>query len=119
MLKLRDPFRRPEIQGVELVKRTELETFPVDQIKMTGVATGPEHLRAMVRAPNGQIYFVSLGTKIGLRKGTVIGITPEEVKVREKVVNVLGQEEDVDSAIKLPSEYTSDTVVGTVGKRND
>jgi Tfp pilus assembly protein PilP len=119
MLKLRDPFRRPDIQGAELVKKTELETFPVDQLKMLAVATGPKHLKAAVLAPNGNTYFLSVGTKVGLRKGVVTQITVETVKIKEKVVNVLGQEEDVESVLHLPSEYKNSNVAGFVGSAHD
>ena len=103
MLKLRDPFRHPESKS-ELVPRTELEMYPLDQIKMMGVVTGPDHMRAMITTPNGKTHFIAERTKLGIHKGVVTKITPERVRIREKVVNVLGQEEDVESELQLPPD---------------
>lgn len=104
MLRLRDPFKRPDLEMVKVVPKTELESYAADSFKMIGVLTGPKRLKAMLLAPDGKTYFVTERTKIGTRNGFVRRITPEAVSVREKVVNVLGQEENLDLEIKLPLE---------------
>ena len=101
MLKIRDPFKRPAIIVSKENARTELEMFPVDQFKMMGVITGPDRVKAMLAAPNGKTYFVSERMKIGVRNGMILKITPEGVKIREKIINVIGQEEPVDRELKL------------------
>lgn len=108
ILKTRDPFKRPVIQNIIALPRTDLEMFPIDQFRMLGVVTGPEHLRALLLAPNGKTYFVAERMRIGVRKGVIRRITPESIKVRERIINVLGQEEDVDSELRLPSENRGD-----------
>jgi Tfp pilus assembly protein PilP len=105
MMKLRDPFKRPSANGAdEKTPRTELETIPADQLKLTGVVTGPMAIKAMLIAPNGKPFYVVEGTKVGTRGGFVSKITTTAVKVREKIVNPLGQEEDVETEIPLPVE---------------
>lgn len=104
MLHLRDPFKRPDLEMVKVVPKTELESYAADSFKMLGVLTGPKRLKAMLLAPDGKTYFVSEKTKIGTRGGFVRRITPEAVSVRERVVNVLGQEENLDLDLKLPEE---------------
>ena len=100
----RDPFKRPIFVDVARRPRTELEYFPTEQYKMVGVLTGPERLRAMVLGPNGKTYFVAENTKIGVRQGAVRRITAHSIVVREKVLNVLGKEENVDTEIRLPGD---------------
>jgi Tfp pilus assembly protein PilP len=112
MLKLRDPFRRPEIRGPEGIAKTELEMFPAEQLRLVAVVTGPERLRAMILAPNGKNYFVSVKTKVGTRDGVVSRITADSVRIQEKVVNVLGQEEKVETVIHLASEVRTSAMAG-------
>jgi hypothetical protein len=100
-----------------LVPTSDLELYTLDQLKLLAVMTGPKRLRAMVLAPNGKTYLVWENMKIGMRKGVVRRITPDAVHVREQVVNVLGQEENVDSDIrmKLDENGTSPTQASSIG----
>jgi len=109
LLKLRDPFKRPNVvSAVENAEpRTELEMFAIDQMRLLGVVTGPDKLRAMVLMPDGKTAFVAERMKIGTRKGVVKRITPDAIYVMENVVNALGQEEYVEALIKLPGEPKS------------
>jgi Tfp pilus assembly protein PilP len=62
----------------------------------------------MVQAPNGKTYFVTERMAIGDRKGVIRKITDQQIVVREKVVNVLGMEETVNSTIELPPDTKQD-----------
>lgn len=106
MMRLRDPFKRPEPKG-ELLQRTELEQFPIERIRLVGIMTGPKRMRAMVQTPDGKTHFVAERAKIGTRKGVVTAITPEAMRVREQIVNVLGQEESVETDVLLPPDARS------------
>lgn len=97
---LRDPFKKPNA-GPKTAPRSPLELYSVDKFRLLAVMTGPRRLRAMVEAPNGKSYLVWENMHIGLRKGIVRRITPDAIHVREQVVNVLGQEESVDSEIRM------------------
>ena len=103
-LKVRDPFHIPSVALAPVEVRSELELIPLEQLKVLGVMTGPDRIKAMVQGPDGKTYFIQKGGKIGTRKGIVTRITPESVLVREKIVNVLGQEESLDTELKLPPE---------------
>jgi Tfp pilus assembly protein PilP len=108
ILKQRDPFKKPIITVPKEGPQSDLEIFPLEKLKLLGVLTGGQHLRAMVQAPNGKTYFVQEKMAIGDRKGIIKKITDQEIQVREKVVNVLGMEETVNSTIELPPESKQD-----------
>ena len=101
VLRIRDPFRRPDVGGQEVGVRSPLERFPASDFQMVGVLTGPERIRAMVLAPDGKSHFVAEMMKIGQRKGIVRRITSNSILIREKIVNVFGQEESVDTELPL------------------
>jgi Tfp pilus assembly protein PilP len=108
ILKQRDPFKKPTINIQKEGTQSDLEIFPLEKLRMLGVMTGGQHLRAMVLAPNGKTYFVQEKMAIGDRKGIIKKITDEEIVVRERVVNVLGIEETVNSTIVLPPDSKQD-----------
>jgi hypothetical protein len=104
LLNLRDPFKAPVDVVLPGDERSELEIYSVDQFKMVGVATGPKKIKAMLVDAKGKTHFVTEMTKIGQRKGVIKRITSQMVIVRERIINVLGQEEDVDYEIRLNVE---------------
>jgi Tfp pilus assembly protein PilP len=104
LFKIRDPFKMPELEKIELTPKTDLERFPVEAFKLMGVLTGPEKLRAMVQAPDGKTYFVAEASRIGIKGGIVKKITPTSIKIREKFVNMIGREEDIESEIRMLPE---------------
>jgi Tfp pilus assembly protein PilP len=108
ILKQRDPFKKPVIIIEKEGVRSELENYPLEKFKMLGVMTGGAHLTAMVQAPNGKTYFVMEKMAMGDRKGVIKKITDQEIVVRERVVNVLGIEETVNSTIELPPDTKQD-----------
>lgn len=105
-LKLRDPFRIPEVALLASRQRSELEQFAVGDMRLSAVVTGPLRMKAMIALPNGKNVFVQERDKIGIRNGVVHRITPEAILVREQIVNVLGQEEGVLSEIRISSNKT-------------
>jgi hypothetical protein len=100
-LSIRDPFKAPEIQSADETPKGPLERIPIDRFKLLGVITGPDRFRAMLQDPDGQTHLVSERMKIGNRQGVVKKITSKGLWIQEKVVNVLGQEEKVDTVLKL------------------
>lgn len=104
VLKLRDPFKRPKFVIESAIVKSELETMPLDKFKLVGVVTGPNQLRAMVATDSGKTFFVSEKMKIGTNRGIITRITPDEIQVTERTINVLGQEEVTQSLIKMHSD---------------
>ena len=100
LLKLRDPFRAPDLNGTG-PQKSELEQYSVDAFKLVAVITGLDHLKAIVLAPDGKTFFISEKVKIGLRGGSVRKISAEKAYIREKTINVVGQVEYIDSELTL------------------
>ncbi len=99
--KLRDPFRAPESQIISLESKSELESYGIEDYKMNAAITGPSRIRAMISAPDGKTFFVSEKMKIGLRNGIIKKILPEKIIVKEKIINAIGQQEFIDSEIRM------------------
>ena len=104
LLSVRDPFRMPTLVSEEVKNTSPLQLFSSQQFKFLGVVTGANRLRAMLQAPSGETFFVGLQDRIGTRGGAIAKITADKVIVREKVVNVLGEEEMVSTEIKMAKE---------------
>jgi Tfp pilus assembly protein PilP len=101
---LRDPFKRLGLENIdsrEEKPKSELETVPVSDFKMVGVLTGPYKTRALVRSPNGNVYTVSDGTRIGVQNGYVRKVLRDRIIVNEIMQDVLGEKELVTSELKL------------------
>ena len=56
----------------------------------------------MLLDPDGKSHLVTERECIGVRDGVITKITAKRVVIREKTINVLGQEEVVVTEIKLP-----------------
>lgn len=104
-LKLRDPFQRPvKAQPVSAVPRTILEGFELTELKMVGVLTGPHQMKALIIDPKGTSHFVGLNTRIGIHQGKVIQILGDRIRVREKIENMAGKLEDLDSDLLIQAD---------------
>ena len=113
LLTQRDPFKMTEIPK-NTATVSELEMYPVEQFKLIGVLEGLNGLSAMVVSPNGKTYFVKKGMVMGTQKGTIRKITDDALIVRERVKNVLGDLESVDTSITLPPESKQDVKTTTL-----
>lgn len=102
---MRDPFHPPLI-FTRPTSKSELEQFPTTQYTIVAVITGPRKLRALITAPSGKNYVISEKDKIGQREGVVKKITTEWIRVQEKVVNALGEEEGVTTYIRFKQANT-------------
>ena len=101
LLKLRDPFKRPDAVVEDSAPKSDLELYASHQFILVGVMTGPREMRALIQSPSGKTFFLKRGDHIGQRKGIVEKITPDKMAVQEKIVNVLGQAENITTEIKL------------------
>ena len=87
-----------------------MRVFPLRILKLLGVVTGPKKLKAMLLAPNGRTYFVKTLDRIGVREGRIEKILKDRLIVKEKVINLLGKEEQIFTAILMDSEGMPKTV---------
>lgn len=60
-----------------------LEEYPLDALRMVGTLTNGKQMWALIAAPNGAIYRVSVGNHIGKNFGEVTKISKREVSVVE------------------------------------
>lgn len=105
VMNLRDPFKRlyrKVDQGVAS-NLTELEKVPLSEIKLLGIITGGREVRAMVSSTGGTTYTVGENTLIGNRSGIIVKITSKGIRVKERFINLRGDEDFNITDIKLPS----------------
>lgn len=101
-LSIRDPFqKRLAPDNVNIAALPELERYDLDSFRLVGVITGPHRAKAMVTGPSNKMYVVEENTHIGLRHGFIKKIAPGVIYVEEKVINLLGQEESIETAIEF------------------
>jgi Tfp pilus assembly protein PilP len=111
---LRDPFRISPNAEKKIIPKTELESFNLSDMKLTGVITGPKHKIAIVVTPNGKTYFVKRYERLGQNGGRVTTIRPDAIVIEEQGLNAIGKPEierfelQVDGRLTPQSELTRD-----------
>jgi Tfp pilus assembly protein PilP len=104
-LSLRDPFRKytPKVENGEDTQGPIADQlkFELDKFKLIGVINGPRKNKAMLATPEGKMVIVTEKDQLGVRKGLVTKIGPGLLTVEEKIVNLLGQEEKVETVIEM------------------
>lgn len=106
-LLLRDPFRRlikKESDDDHVVFVPPLERYDLEKLKLVGVITGTTKNKAMIVDPEDKMHIVHEGMRIGLRRGKILRISKSKLFVEERVVNLLGQEERVESLLELKAK---------------
>lgn len=102
----RDPFRSLlEIRKPVAERRepqTPLEQFDLSQIRMVGAIVGFERPRAMVSAPDGKSYIVTIGTRMGKNNGKVVSIDQYSIVVEESFYDFADEVRTSRQAIELP-----------------
>ena len=101
IMKMRDPFKQPILDMPDIGKKSELEQYPINSMKVVGILTGPHRRKALLQTPTGKTLIVGEKSKVGTRGGVVKKILPESVEIIEKVVNVLGREEHETIELEL------------------
>lgn len=90
----RDPFvplskiRKPLVVSDE--PETPLQSYDVNQFRLTGVIIGKGASKAMVVAPDGKSYVLAKGVKIGKNNGVVKEISSEVILIEEKYYDFTG-----------------------------
>ena len=103
ILGLRDPFQPPAVALALLEKKTELEQYSLSDFKLLGVITGPDHIKALLQTSDGSAHFVVEKMKIGQKNGVITKIFPHFIRIREKFMNEVGEEEVKVQEIHLPT----------------
>jgi type IV pilus assembly protein PilP len=64
--------------------REPLERFDLSALKLMGIVWGGQSRRALVRAPDGKGYFVTIGMYMGQNGGRIIAIEEDHLILEEK-----------------------------------
>jgi Tfp pilus assembly protein PilP len=64
--------------------RGPLERFDLAALKLMGIVWGERGRRAVIRAPDGKGYFVTVGMYMGQNGGKVIAIEEDQLVIEEK-----------------------------------
>ncbi|WP_456417042.1 pilus assembly protein PilP [Thiolapillus sp.] len=75
-----DPNRRKE----------ELESYPLDALRMVGTLDQNKAVWALVQSPDGTIHRVKAGNYLGQNDGEIISIEEEKINVKELIPNGSG-----------------------------
>jgi hypothetical protein len=113
---LRDPFKAPSVRAEEKGKKkpgffvnekglysniTEETVKSVADIKVVGVLIGRERRVMIEGATKGKVIILKEGAKIGTEEAELKAILPGGIVLVEKIINVYGQEEYLETVIPI------------------
>jgi len=107
---LPDPFKPRKIEPVkggnnlapDLTRRKEpLEAYPLESLQMVGTMQRGRATYALVRTTERDIYQVRVGNYIGQNFGVIIGITDNEIRLKELVQDGTGDWTERSSTLQL------------------
>ena len=81
--------------------REELESFPLDGLRMMGTLEKGDQFWAIVRDPDAIIHRVQIGNYIGQNNGKITGVSEDKIELLEIVPDVLGGWEERNAGIAL------------------
>ena len=91
---LPDPFKPRKIEPTkggsklapDLTRRREpLEAYPLESLNMVGTLAKGKSMYALLRTPEKDVYQVSAGNYLGQNFGVILGITENEIRMKELV----------------------------------
>ncbi len=116
-LELRDPFKSPQAkgqqrrQGGNKFKRGDslysnlavenLRDWNIYDLRVVGVMIGKERRAMITKAEGGKVVVISEGTSIGPDNAEVKAILPGGIILVEKIINVYGQEEYLETVVPI------------------
>ena len=118
LLRMRDPFKRKKIKSRKaqdskgfFLKNNSYSNLPVlgkvslEQIRVTGIFLG-KHRRAIARVIQGgtlgkETYLLKEGMKLGEHESEIKAILPGGIVLAEKIVNVYGQDEYIETILPI------------------
>jgi Tfp pilus assembly protein PilP len=102
----RDPFRSYEWEYMkrELADASEsgpLEQYDLSQLSVIGIVWNVGRARALVKDPSGMSYVVAQGARMGKNDGTVLKIDDNLMVVRERYVDLYGNQSTQDVEMRI------------------
>jgi type IV pilus assembly protein PilP len=107
---LPDPFKPRKIEPLkggsnlapDLTRRKEpLEAYPLESLQMVGTLQRGRSTYALVRTTEKDIYQVKVGNYLGQNFGVIVGITDNEIKLKELVQDGTGDWTERSSTLQL------------------
>jgi type IV pilus assembly protein PilP len=107
---LPDPFKPRKIEPVksggtlapDLNRRKEpLEAFPLESLQMVGTMQRGPSTFGLVRTTDKDIYQVRIGNYLGQNFGVIVGITDNEIRLKELVQDGSGDWTERSSTLQL------------------
>jgi type IV pilus assembly protein PilP len=107
---LPDPFKPRKIEPVksggalapDLSRRKEpLEAYPLESLQMVGTLQRGRTTFALVRTTDRDIYQVRVGNYLGQNFGVIIGISDNEIRLKELVQDGSGDWTERSSTLQL------------------
>jgi len=107
---LPDPFKPRKIEPVkgagnlapDLNRRKEpLEAFPLETLQMVGTMQKGRSTFALIRTTDRDVYQVKVGNYLGQNFGVIIGISDNEVRLKELVQDGSGDWTERSSTLQL------------------
>lgn len=121
ILEIRDPFQS-DLKIIEL-KESEnkgylrdgvytnidpVEESLLNEFDITGILMG-ENRRAIAKTKDGKTFIIKEGMNLGTNNGIVKAILPGGVVIVEKIVNVYGEDEYIETIIPLTNKIKKST----------
>lgn len=81
--------------------REELESFPLESLKMVGFLYQNKIGYAIIRSPDSKVHRVTTGNYLGQNFGQIKAITESEIQIHEMVQDSTGDWVERDSSLQL------------------
>ncbi|MBM7456900.1 type IV pilus assembly protein PilP [Oceanisphaera litoralis] len=79
----------------------ELERYSLDNLSLRGTLGDQRGLSALIRTQDGVTHRVTMGQRMGLNLGEVVGITPDELILKEYILDGRGCWENRETRLLL------------------
>lgn len=116
-LELRDPFKSPQAKGTQKkqggnrfrrgddsysnIIQENLRDWNIYDLKVVGVMIGKERRAMITKSEGGKVIVIKEGTSIGQDNAEVKAILPGGIILVEKIINVYGQEEYLETVVPI------------------
>jgi len=105
-LSRRDPFVPLLTVKVPIAPRDDrplepLEHYELTQLRLVAVLLGFDKPHAMIKAPDGKAYIVTVGNRLGKNRGVITAITKKAVVLKETYYDYTGNIKSSEKQLKL------------------
>lgn len=81
--------------------KEELETAPLDALRMMGTLVREERVWGVIRSPDGTIHRVRVGNYMGKNHGKITDISEDKIELQEIIPDGQGGWQERDAALAL------------------